>query len=127
MESRFIDKLSSLKLSAKQYGILQYLDEKPNSSQKQVGDALQIDRTTMVSHIDHLEEMEYVRRTRNPNDRRSFVLTTTKLGQQKLETGRNHIENIELDVLSSLTNNEQEALKTILLKVWTDIYTKGGK
>lgn len=121
MESRFIEKLLPLRLDARHFGVLQFLEEYPNSSQKQVGDALQIDRTTMVSHIDYLEELQYVKRIRNPKDRRSFVVTITKRGQEKLKLGRSYLEDTEMDVLSSLTGKEQEEFKSILLKVWATI------
>ncbi|MFD2925284.1 MarR family winged helix-turn-helix transcriptional regulator [Halobacillus naozhouensis] len=121
MESRFIEKLSPLKLTARQFGVLQYLEEHPHSSQKQVGEALQIDRTTMVSHIDYLEEIQYAQRVKNPKDRRSFVLKISKLGQEKLRLGRSHLENTEMDVLSGLTDKEQKELKSILLRVWSTI------
>ncbi|WP_200411901.1 MarR family winged helix-turn-helix transcriptional regulator [Virgibacillus salexigens] len=126
MESRIKEKLSPLKLSARQFGILQYLEEYPNSSQKQVGNVLQIDRTIMVAHIDYLEDIQCVQRFRNPEDRRSFGLTTTEQGREKLKVGCNYLEKIELDVLSSLTDKEQKDLKSILLKVWATIQ-KGEK
>ncbi|RSL35328.1 MarR family transcriptional regulator [Salibacterium salarium] len=121
MESRFIEKLSPLKLNARQFGILQYLEEHPNSSQKQVGEVLHIDRTTMVSQIDYLENIQCVQRLRNPKDRRFFGLTTTEQGREKLKVGRSYLEKTELSVLAGLTDKEQRELKSILLKVWATI------
>ncbi|WP_026702114.1 MarR family winged helix-turn-helix transcriptional regulator [Salibacterium aidingense] len=121
MEVRFMEKLAPLKLNARQFGILQYLEEYPHSSQKQVGEALHIDRTTMVAQIDYLESILCVQRSRNPRDRRSFGLTPTEQGREKLKVGRSWLEKTELDVLSSLTEKEQRELKSILLKVWAAI------
>ncbi|MGY4690961.1 MarR family winged helix-turn-helix transcriptional regulator [Salibacterium sp. K-3] len=126
MESRFIEILSPLKLNTRQFGILQYLEEHPNSLQKQVGEALHIDRTTIVSQIDYLENIQCVQRLRNPKDRRSFGLTTTEQGREKLEVGRSYLEKTELAVLVGLTDKEQRELKSILLKVWETIQ-KGEK
>lgn len=55
MEERLINNLSPLKINARQFGILQFIEDHPGSSQITVSNALFIDRTTMVAHADHLE------------------------------------------------------------------------
>lgn len=121
MEERLINNLSPLKINARQFGILQFIEDNPDSSQITVSNALFIDRTTMVAHADHLEDLGYIKRIKNPNDRRSFVLTITDQGEEKLRLGRNYLEDTELSVLSSLTKEEKEKLKSLLLKVWRSI------
>ncbi|GGE50328.1 hypothetical protein GCM10011391_31350 [Pullulanibacillus camelliae] len=63
--------------------VLQYLEEHPKVSQKQA-EAFKIDRTTMVSQIDYLEEIQCVQRVRNPKDRGFFALRVTKQAKEKL-------------------------------------------
>jgi len=81
--------------------------------------------TTMVSHIDYLEEIQCVQRVRNPKDRRYFVLKVTKQAKEKLRLVERYLETIELDVLSGISVKEQKELKSILLRVWTTISKKG--
>ncbi|WP_244535677.1 MarR family transcriptional regulator [Lentibacillus halodurans] len=60
-------------IDARQYGVLLFIKEHPCSSQKDISENLQIDRTTMVSRIDHLDTLDLVERTKNPDDRRSYI------------------------------------------------------
>lgn len=55
MESKFAYGLVDFNINARQYGVLLFIEGNPYSSQKDISENLQIDRTTMVSHIDHLE------------------------------------------------------------------------
>jgi DNA-binding MarR family transcriptional regulator len=49
-------------------------------TQAALGEALRIDRTTMVALIDELEARGYVQRKRHPDDRRAFLVHPTKAG-----------------------------------------------
>jgi DNA-binding MarR family transcriptional regulator len=49
--------------------------ERGSLSQQAIGERLRIDRTTMVALIDDLERGGYVKRERNPHDRRAYVIT----------------------------------------------------
>lgn len=69
MEGKFADALSPINIDARQHGVLLFIKENPNSSQKTISERLQIDRTTMVSHVDHLETLYFVERTKNPCNR----------------------------------------------------------
>jgi DNA-binding MarR family transcriptional regulator len=84
MEFRFADKLTSYEINARQYGALLITKERPYSSQKEIAESLKIDRTTMVSHVDYLESLRYIQRTKNPNDRRSHCLVITGKGKEVL-------------------------------------------
>ncbi|MFP7226177.1 MarR family winged helix-turn-helix transcriptional regulator, partial [Priestia filamentosa] len=54
MENKFAEGLVPFNINSRQYGVLLFIEENLYSSQKDISDNLQIDRTTMVSHIDHL-------------------------------------------------------------------------
>ena len=49
-------------------------------SQQAIGEALRIDRTTMVALVDDLEQLGLVRRERNPADRRAYTIRLTSEG-----------------------------------------------
>lgn len=121
MEALFTECLRKLHITAPQFGILQHIEQYPNASQIQVSEALFIDRTTMVAHVDHLEKIDLIKRVRNPNDRRSFGLTVTEYGVSALKKGRKQLNKTENSVLSVLDQDEKGHLKSILKKVWNSI------
>src|SRR5262245_57513983 len=75
------DMLARMALTARQVGILTLVIEREPMTQKALGDALRIDRTTMVALIDDLEAKGYVARQRHPRDRRAFLVHPTDPGR----------------------------------------------
>ncbi len=118
MEIKFAEGLSPFEINARQYGVLLFIEGNPHCSQKDISEKLQIDRTTMVSHIDHLEGLGYVERTKNPNDRRSYSLLITAKGKDVLDSRWEFLTHTEAEVLAPLSEPEQQLLKEILIKVW---------
>lgn len=127
METLFIHELEKLNISARQFGVLQFIEKNPYSSQIMVSNALLVDRTTMVSHVDFLEDNDLLLRVKNPNDRRSFVLKVTNNGKEVLEKGRRYLRETENEVLKELNTNERETLKNLLSKVWYSIQKEDEK
>ncbi|MUG84829.1 MarR family transcriptional regulator [Paenibacillus timonensis] len=121
MENKFAEGLLPFNIHARQYGVLLFVQENPYSSQKEISDNLQIDRTTMVSHMDHLESLGFVERTKNPNDRRSYSLVITEKGKEVLDSRWEFLNQIELDVLAPLSQQEKQLLKDSLVKVWRSL------
>lgn len=121
METQFAEGLAPYDINARQYGVLLFIKGNPYSSQKDISENLQIDRTTMVSHIDHLESLGFVERTRNPNDRRSYSLLITPKGNEVLDSRWEFLINTELEVLAPLSNQEKQLLKEFLIKIWTTL------
>ncbi|HEX7066532.1 MAG TPA: MarR family transcriptional regulator, partial [Bacillales bacterium] len=114
-------------LDAKQYGTLLLVNEKPYSSQKEIAEIQKVDRTTMVGYVDLLESLEYVQRTKNPDDRRSYCLVMTEKGKEVLAACSGFLEETELQVLSALNKEEQRLLKQLLSKIWASLnHDEGG-
>ncbi|GIN97506.1 MarR family transcriptional regulator [Siminovitchia terrae] len=118
MEIKFVEGLSPFEINARQYGVLLFIEGNPHCSQKDISEKLQIDRTTMVSHIDHLEGLGYVERTKNPNDRRSYSLLLTAKGKDVLDSRWEFLTHTESEILAPLSELEKQLLKEILIKVW---------
>jgi DNA-binding MarR family transcriptional regulator len=74
--------LAEAGLSARQAGILTMVTELEPMTQKALGDALRVDRTTMVALIDDLEDRGLVVRQRHPGDRRAFLVCPTDAGRE---------------------------------------------
>lgn len=125
METKFAEGLAPYGINSRQYGVLLFIEGNPYSSQKDISENLQIDRTTMVSHIDHLETSGFVERTRNPNDRRSYSLLLTSKGNDVLESRWEFLINTELEVLAPLNHQERKLLKDLLVRIWSTLQNGG--
>ncbi|WP_280166693.1 MarR family winged helix-turn-helix transcriptional regulator [Priestia aryabhattai] len=121
MEQKFAEGLAPFNINSRQYGVLLFIEENPYSSQKDISDNLQIDRTTMVSHIDHLETLKFVERTKNPNDRRSYSLLITEKGKEVLNSRWEFLTDVESEVLTPLNQQERQLLKNFLIRIWKSL------
>ncbi|KUP32458.1 MarR family winged helix-turn-helix transcriptional regulator [Bacillus halotolerans] len=121
LESKFAEGLIPYEINARQYGVLLFIEGNPYSSQKDISENLQIDRTTMVGHIDHLEALGFVERTKNPNDRRSYSLKITEKGNDVLDSRWEFLMKTELEVLAPLNQQERQLFKDFLIKIWKSL------
>lgn len=68
-------------ISPKQYGILTLLHQADRLTQIEIARKLDIDRSTMVALVDDLEGKNMVTRTRDPKDRRAYLVSNTERGR----------------------------------------------
>ena len=54
-------------------------------SQREVGAALGVDKSTLVRIVDDLERRNLLRRRRSPSDRRAYELVITEEGERRLD------------------------------------------
>lgn len=118
---RFAEGLIAFDLNSRQYGILLFTRENPYSAQKDISVNLQIDWTTMVSHIDHLETPGFVERTKNANDRRFHSLMITEQGTEVLNSRWEFLNEVKSEVLNPLNQKEKELFKDFLVKIWSSL------
>jgi MarR family transcriptional regulator, lower aerobic nicotinate degradation pathway regulator len=108
-------------LHVRQYGLLLVLATEGPLSQSELAEWVRTDRTTMVALVDDLEERGYVRRERNPLDRRAYRLQLTAEGKRALTRGRALMRRAENQLLRSLNDREREQLVKLLGKIAVDI------
>ena len=108
--------LAPLGLRAQHIGLLSLLARAP-LSQIALGERLHVDRTTMVSKVDELEEAGLVIRTRNPRDRRAYHITLTERGHTILHDAHARIIAAEAEALAPLTPAERDTLRTLLARL----------
>jgi DNA-binding MarR family transcriptional regulator len=118
--------LGGIGLCARQAGILTMVTELGPMTQKDLGQALRVDRTTMVALLDDLESKGYVRRQRHPSDRRAFLIQPTQAGGAiKTEAVRILDEQQDL-FLAGLTRAEREQLGALLQQLHDSLPGMGG-
>jgi DNA-binding MarR family transcriptional regulator len=118
MVNTFEGRIREYAITAKHYGIMLVIHSNPNVSQKEIGEIQRIDRTTMVTLIDYLENIGFVKRIKNPSDRRVYYLSLTDKGINVLDECLDILEKCELTALKPLSGEEMAKLKEWLLKIY---------
>jgi DNA-binding MarR family transcriptional regulator len=80
----------------------------------QLFNSLMLSSGAMTNRLDRLEDVGFIKRTTNPNDRRGILVTLTEKGVELMDRAYStHIAN-EHQILNSLTTTEQEILTDLL-------------
>lgn len=95
------------------FGVLTVIHDEPRLSQRRIGAAVRIDRTTIVAIVDDLETAGLIERRRGP-DRRSYELHATDLGVKRLSELRKVVEALHEELLASLTPDQRKTLAALL-------------
>ncbi|MGW2958054.1 MarR family winged helix-turn-helix transcriptional regulator [Streptomyces sp. NPDC001220] len=86
-------------------------------SQLDLAERLGINRTIMVGVIDRLEDRDEVRRTRNPDNRRQYVLSLTDRGREAVEARRRAVAERDARLTAVLTAGETARLDELLARL----------
>jgi DNA-binding MarR family transcriptional regulator len=114
---RFGVRLASLGLTTRLWGALNVLDAEGAITQQQLGRAIGMDPSSMVSTIDELESKGMVERRRHPSDRRAHVLHLTPTGRTTLDRGRALSREAQDELLAPLSADERRDLHDLLLRM----------
>jgi MarR family transcriptional regulator, transcriptional regulator for hemolysin len=79
-------------------------------TQKELADAVGLDKTTMVVTVDALERDGLARRVPSPEDRRARVIEVTPEGEKAVAEGDELVAAIQEQVLATLPEGERDAL-----------------
>jgi MarR family transcriptional regulator, transcriptional regulator for hemolysin len=112
--TRTADVLGTVGLTPALFALLNVIRAREGAIQQDLGSALGIDRSTMVSLIDQLESAGLARRRPSATDRRAREVAITPKGRRLLERARGLISQVEDEVLAGLTANERRELLTLL-------------
>jgi len=74
-------KLEKFDITYPQFGVLSIVYANPNSIQKEVGELLHTDTTTIMVITDSLEKKKLIQRIPSPDDRRAKMLKITAKGE----------------------------------------------
>jgi DNA-binding MarR family transcriptional regulator len=108
--------LQSIGLTPALFGVLNVLGAREGAIQQELGTAMGIDPSTMVSLIDELESAGLAKRRPHPGDRRARQVSITAKGRRQLERARNLAFDAEGEVLRGLTAKEHRELVELLRK-----------
>jgi DNA-binding MarR family transcriptional regulator len=112
--TRTADALASVGLTPALFALLNVIGAREGAIQQELGTALGIDRSTMVSLVDQLESAHLARRRLSATDRRAREVAITPKGRRLLLRARALISQVEDEVLAGLTNDERRELVALL-------------
>jgi DNA-binding MarR family transcriptional regulator len=112
--SVFADLIASIDLTPPHAGILRVIAAEPGRSQQALSGQLGLLPSRVVAYVDELEDLGYVERRRNPDDRRLHALYLTPSGKKALnkigELGRQH----ERLMTAGLDTEQHDTLRHLL-------------
>jgi DNA-binding MarR family transcriptional regulator len=101
----------------KHFGALSVIASEGPLSQQQLGARIGLDRTTVVAIIDGLERAGYVKRHRNPDDRRAYALEVTAAGHRFIARVGAELLKAEDEFLTPLSASERRTLVELLQRL----------
>ncbi len=111
---RAADVLGSVGLTPALFALLNVISAREGAIQQELGAAMGIDRSTMVSLIDQLESAGLAKRRPSATDRRAREIAITPKGRRLLQRARRMVSQVEDEVLAALTAEERRELETLL-------------
>jgi DNA-binding MarR family transcriptional regulator len=102
---------------SRDFVVLDVLADEDASSQQELAHRLGINRTIMVKLLDRLQAAGYVTRTRNPDDRRTYLLSLTDEGRAALEDMRRAVAERDARLTAPLTPAGRRRLAELLSRL----------
>ena len=103
----------TLGMKMKAYVTLSQLRNGP-MPQQQLCVAMHLDPNNCVLLLNDLEAPGYIRRTRDPADRRRHIVEITDEGRDALARGDEALNGVESEVLGALSDEERATLRDLL-------------
>ncbi len=111
------DHLKKFNLHGCMYTIVSFCARNPGTSQDAIVSFMNIDKCTIARRTKRLEELGYIRRETDANDRRQNNLYLTPKGEEIVPEIRKHLENWSRSIQTELSDDEERTLVTLLDKV----------
>ncbi|WP_144140705.1 MarR family winged helix-turn-helix transcriptional regulator [Paraburkholderia sp. BCC1884] len=105
----------STEITSVQYSALEILHRTPGVNQRQLGDELDVDRSTIADLVARMVRNELIERSDDPVDKRSYVLFLTPAGKKQLSALRPRVEDVERILTAKLSPEETQELRRLLL------------
>lgn len=105
----------STKVTSVQFGLMKALNDSPGLSQKDLGDILDLDRSTIAEIVGRLERRGFVTRERDDDDLRRNQVWLTGPGASEVERLEPRVYEANIDLLGGLTTSDQRELRRILI------------
>jgi MarR family transcriptional regulator, lower aerobic nicotinate degradation pathway regulator len=113
----FARALVDVGLKPPQFGILTMIASRPGMTQHELVEATDIDPSTMVALLDHLEVAGLAERRAHESDRRKRSVYLTAQGKRALAKGQKAAARVGEETLARLTAEERREFHRLMRKV----------
>jgi DNA-binding MarR family transcriptional regulator len=104
-------------LSLRDHIVLSALDKSPGLTQVELAKTLGLDKTTLMSQLDRLEQQGLIVRRPDPRDRRARIPQLTDAGDQRRAEVAAASSAAEADALSSFSAADVEVFRRMLFEL----------
>jgi DNA-binding MarR family transcriptional regulator len=104
-------RVASAEISSVQYTILVVLDRLGEASQRELCDAVDLDRSTIADLVSRMERRGLVERRRDPDDARRKTVTLAEPGRVERERLRPLVNEVQETLTRSMSPVERRALR----------------
>ncbi len=95
---------------------LSYVRDHDGGPQQELAEALCMDANNVVLLLNELEDLGWVNRQRDPQDRRRHLVSITPAGRREVGAAEGAQESVEADVLRGLEPAERAILRELLAR-----------
>ena len=113
-------------IQLRDYIVLSALDKTPNLTQVELGKALGLDRTTLMSQLDRLERTGLVVRRSDPRDRRTRIPEITEAGNALRAKVASACDSVEAAALNSFSQEQVQNFRRMLFGIIGDTEDRGS-
>ncbi|MCX7522786.1 MarR family winged helix-turn-helix transcriptional regulator [Microbacterium sp. STN6] len=113
-------RIVSTEISSVQYSILVALERRHDASQRELGDDVDLDRSTVADLVARMERRGLIERRRDPADRRRNTLTLTEHGLAERHRLWPLVEQVQRELTGSLSAESLHALRDALRQLLSD-------
>lgn len=111
-------KLSDYDITPSQYGVLNCLwSENGKSTPKQIADSLKLETSTISGILDRMQKKNLIERIINIENRREILVIITDKGWELKEPILKIIDEVNQDILSGFSEEENNFLKKALTNI----------
>jgi MarR family transcriptional regulator for hemolysin len=111
------ERFRPLGLAVAQIPVLYILKERGKLTQKELARLVQIEQPTMAQLLARMERDKLIRRTANPEDKRSSLISLTPLALKKLPQARAVLVQGNQEAMRGFSEREVATLSRLLLRV----------
>lgn len=104
-------------LSLREHIVMSAMDKTPGQTQVELAKTVGLDKTTLMSLLDRLEQQRLVVRRPDPRDRRARIPELTPAGEERRSTVAAASAAAELDALSSFSAPDVAVLRRMLFEL----------
>ncbi|WP_287814891.1 MarR family transcriptional regulator [Pseudomonas sp.] len=104
----------SADVTSVQFAVLLVLEQRPGLSQRELGDELDLDRSTVGELATRMMRNGAVERVSDPHDKRRMTLYLTAQGRAQLDELRPRVERVEQLLTKPLSSEERDTLRSLV-------------